>query len=414
MSFSGVNINKIDGGLGGGESADRLAVTVLGCGEILTVQGTVGLDIFTPCELLQIKDAERLGITSERDESEGRLDFYHLSEIFRLSPQTRVWLIAVPTNVKASDLKNLPDFVAALRSIEGVNTIAVAGVAAGVDIATEVAGLQILVDNFAKDFIFIDAVLLEGTGNYLTATVSTYTNLRELASPNVSVIVGRDAAVAARSDAYSGHAAVGSALGMLLVRSVHENLGSVDIEEKPSSRKGEPDYTLTDVKTGAWLSASLSNGTNFNALSIADQKKSDELGYVYVGSFAGYGGFFFSNSHTCEEQGSDYCFIERNAVWNKAARIIRRTLIPRIRSKVEADPTTGFIKQTTITDWDGRVRKALEAMKAAGDVADFDIFISPKQSAVSTKPFSIKVKLIADGIVHEFDVDLGFSKSIGQ
>ena len=137
-----------------------------------------------------------------------------------------------------------------------------------------------------------------------------------------------------------------------------------------------------------------------------------DLGYIYAGNFAGYGGCFFSDSHTCTDTESDYCYIERNAIWNKAARIIRETLIPRIRSKVQADPSTGYIKNTTITDWDGRVRKALEPMKSAGNVADFDIYINPNQAAVSSKPFNIKVQLVADGVVHEFEVDLGFTKSI--
>ncbi len=144
----------------------------------------------------------------------------------------------------------------------------------------------------------------------------------------------------------------------------------------------------------------------------ADQKKLDTLGYIYVGKFEGYGGYYFSNSHTCTEEDNDYCFIERNAIWNKGARIIRSTLIPRIRSKVQADPSTGYIKNTTITDWDGRVRKNLLAMKNAGNVADFDIYIDPKQAAVSSKPFKIKVHFVADGIAHDFEIDLGFTKSI--
>ena len=40
---------------------------------------------------------------------------------------------------------------------------------------------------------------------------------------------------------------------MLMVRAIHENLGSVDIEVKPRARKSERDYTLTDNKQGLWL-----------------------------------------------------------------------------------------------------------------------------------------------------------------
>jgi hypothetical protein len=409
MSFQGAKINKINGGLGGGETADRVAVMVLGCGEI---GNTLAKN--KAYELLQLSDAEALGITEARDASANRLDWYQLSEVFRLSPDTRIYLISVADTVKASDLKNSHDFITALRSIEGVNTIAVDGMVSEEAIGTGITAVQILVDNLAKDHIYIDSVLLPGVGNYIpgATAISGYPNLRALTCPNVSVIIGRDPAVAEKNAAYANHAAVGSALGMLMVRAVHENLGSVDIEVKPGSRKGEQDYSLTDVKSGRWLSAALSNGKGFNTLSNADQTKLNELGYIYAGSFSGYGGYFFSNSHTCEASDSDYCFIERNAIWNKAARIIRRTLIPRIRSKVETNPATGYIKETTITDWDSRVRKALEPMKAEKNIADFDIYIDPKQAPVSNKPFRIQVKLVADGVVHEFDVDLGFTNKI--
>ena len=73
---------------------------------------------------------------------------------------------------------------------------------------------------------------------------------------------------------------------------------------------------------------------------------------------------------------------------------------------------TGYIENTTITYWDGLVRRALDTMKTARNIADFDIYIDPKQAAVSTSPFKVKVQIVADGIVHEFEIDLGYTKSI--
>jgi hypothetical protein len=409
MSFSGVQINKAQGGLVKGEGTDRTAAFVMGCNEIAGK-----LAHFTKYELLQIEDAEALGIDRAYDTAGGSLAHYHLSEVFRLSPETRVFLIAVPTATKVSDLKNLPELAAALRSIDGINTVAAAGLTADTDITIAIGGAQILADNFAGEHIYIDSVLIEGLGGYFTASggVTAMPDLRTADSPNVSVIIAHDPAKAAELPAYASHAAVGSALGMLMVRAVHENLGSVDIESKPRSRIIEDNYPLTDARLAAWTDAALSSGKPFSELSFADQRKLDELGYIYAGKFNGYGGFYFSNSHTCVNTGSDYAFIERNAVWNKAARIVRNTLIPRVRSKVEADPTTGYIKSTTITGWDGLVRKALNAMTVAKNVADFDIYIDPGQLAVSNAPFRIRVRLVADGVVHEFEIDLGFTNKI--
>lgn len=407
MAFKGVQINKLDGGLGDNETADRVGVLVVGIPD----KSDLAV-LYKAYDLLQIEDAESIGISEESDSQNKSLTYYHLSEIFRLSPQTRIHLIAVPETTKVSELKNLTDFISALRSIESVNTIGIVGLTNDTDINTSVTGIQLLVDSLAQDFIYIDAILIEGKGEYLKEKTNDFIDLRVLDCENISPIWGQDPIIAAKDPAYKNHAAVGSALGMLMVRSIHENLGSVDIEVKPRSRKSEQDYTLSEVKLSRWLSAALSNGQSFESLSGADQKRLDELGYIYVGGFSGYGGYFFSNSYTCTDSNSDYSFIERNAIWNKAARIIRQTLIPRIRSKVETDPSTGFIKNTTITDWDGRVRKALEAMVVAGNIQDFDIYINPSQSAVSTNPFTIKVQLLVNGIVHEFEVDLGFTKTI--
>jgi len=416
MSFTGVNINKINGGLGGAENPDRVAVMVLGCGAIADT-----LEVNKTYRLLQLSDAEALGITPERDDTENRLDYYHLNEVFRLSPDSVIHLIAAPASSKVSDLKNSEAFISALRSIDGINLIAVAGMIDETTIAGEnpvsalqqsVTGSQLLVDVLAKDHIYIDAVLVEGKGSYLTPTINTMQDLRKMASPNVSVIIGQDRGVATKKAAYKQHASVGSALGMLLARAVHENLGSVDIEVKPSARAGEISYPLTDVRRQRFISAGLSNGKNSNELSVAEKGQLDTLGYIFVGSFVGFAGFYFSNSHTCETQDSDYAFIERNCIWNKAARIIRQTLIPRVRSKVEADPATGYIRGTTIDDWNARVRRATEVMLIAGNCAEISTYINPNQAAVSTSPFKIAVSIVADGIVHEFDIDLGFTNRI--
>lgn len=413
MSFGGVNINKINGGLGTSDTGDRVTVLICGAGAIGET-----LAIKHAYQLLQLSDAEALGITSVHDDQQNRLDHYHISEVFRLAPETSLYLIAVVAATKVSDLKNDAALLTALRSIDNLNTIACVGlaadVAAGETHALQVAivGAQLLVDELAKDHIYIDAIILEGLGGYLAATIATNLNLRELDSPNVSVVIGQDSNIAALKAQYAAHAAVGSAVGMLLARAIHENLGSVDIEVKPSARKSDPDYSLTDIKSGRFLKAALSDGTPYNELTIADQKQLDTLGYIYIGGFSGYAGFFFSNSHTCTLASGDYSFIERNCIWNKAAKIIRKTLIPRIRSKVEADPKTGYIKKTTITHWSNLVTKSLERMITAGNCAAFDIYISEKQAAVSTQPFSVKCKIVADGIAHEFDVNLGFTNKI--
>jgi len=55
-----------------------------------------------------------------------------------------------------------------------------------------------------------------------------------------------------------------------------------------------------------------------------------DKGYIIAGSYPGYSGVFFSGSATCVEKASDYAYSENNRVRNKAARLIRLTMMPEI------------------------------------------------------------------------------------
>lgn len=406
-TFTGVGINKMHGGLvRETDTGDR--VTLLVCGGTALSGKLVN---YRPLRLDAVGDLEALEWDEAADLKNKELVHYHVSEVFRLSPERPVYLMIVPKADKVSTLTANKDFIAGVRSVNGVNTVGICSLAADTTVDIAVKAAQTLVNSLREEHIYLDAVLLEGPGGYLTA-LEDATDLRTLDSENVSVVIAQDPAQAAKDEAYKNHAAVGSALGMLSVRYVHENMGSVDIENHPRTAKGTADYPLTSVLLGKWTNAALSNGTAMANVSVPEQNRLTEKGYIFVGGFQGYAGYFFNNSCTCTDAKSDYAYIEYNAVWNKAARLVRGTLLPRVRSKVKSDPATGYISSVTVSDWDARVKSALETMVAAEDISDFDIYINPKQSAVSDKPFNIQVKLVADGIVHEFEIDLGFTNKI--
>ena len=406
-AFNGVIINKMHGGLvRATDTGDRTVLLV--CGGT-AIAGK--LENYKPVFLNSLYALEQLGCTEATDTANKELLYYHASEAFRLSPERELWVMVVPKAGKVSELVKEEQFLSGLRGISGLNTIGIAGMTADTSLETAINASQLMMDKMREDHIYIDAVLLEGLGTYIDS-IGDAANLRELDAENISVIIAQDKEVAALDEAYRNHAAVGSSLGMLSVRNVHENMGSVDIENHPRTAKGTPDYSMADITAGRWIRPALSNGTLMTDVSRADQTTLNDKGYIYANSFQGYTGVFLSNSHTCVDKGSDYAYIEYNAVWNKAAKLVRNTLIPRVRGQVKADPDTGYIATDTISYWDSLVRKSLDAMANAGDIADFDIYINPKQMAVSDKPFNIQVKMVANGVVHEFEIDLGFTNKI--
>jgi len=262
----------------------------------------------------------------------------------------------------------------------------------------------------------IDGVILEGVAktagaNYFSAGVDLF-DLRTLVGSNISVVISQDPAQTALNAAYAKRASVGSVLGMVAVRKVHEDLGSVAIEVYPDSCKGQESYSMTDQINGRWLSAALCDGTPFENLTSAQQDSLSLKGYIYVGQFKDYSGFYLSGCPTAVALTSDYSYFNLNCIWNKAARIIRRTLIPRVRSKVPKEKATGYIKSTWITDAKKAVLNKLQPMVDAGNIDDSAVYINPAQSVNESIPMAVSAQVHVGDIVHEFDVSLGLTSKI--
>lgn len=413
MSFTGVSINQLNGNLGGQADNDDSVIALIFA--VSTANLPVGKLHHVPYALLQLKDAEDLGITTAYDANKLVLVHDTIEQIFLYAPQAKVHLIfapvASPATICASTgvinaLKQVPD-VKGFGLIGTNNTL--------VQVATQLTAIQAVIDAFKAENRLIDFAIIPAGGENLTEnilTIPNYPNLRGVVAPNVSVSIAQDPATAALDDDYKKYADVGAILGMLAVRGVNENLGSVDINRKPNAQKGNKDYPLTHTATNRWLTANLSDGKKVSNLSKADKISLTTKGYIFAGSYDGYGGIFFNSSPTAVEKGSDYSYIERNRTWNKAARLIRTALIPEVKRNVKKDVTTGYIKSTSISRWVGIVNKALEQMQATDEISGYSVYINPKQILSETSPLIVKVSVVADDIVHEFSVDLGLTKAV--
>jgi hypothetical protein len=409
MGFEGVKINKLNGGLSGSNgSGDSIMALIYAIALADLPVGVVHNEVF---ELRQTSDLTAHGFTVAHDANEDLLVNHTVTEFFRLAPEATLYLIPVPV-AAPSAIMEVTALKAVIRQLESVKGLAIAGtVETAVALADEVEEVQAVVDAFRAEHRLIDFVILSGKGDATPTAISAYPDLREKNAPNVTVSIAQDPGIAAWDASYSKYADIGAVLGMLAVRQVNENLGSVNILNKPSIAKGDPDYPLTNAGKLRWLSATLSDGTLVSGLSSADKKALTDKGYIYAGSYAGYDGVFFNSSPTAVELASDYSYIERNRVWNKAARLIRNTLIPEVKGVVKKDPTTGYIKSTTISRWTGLLNKALEAMASAEEISGFGIYIDPKQVLSASSPLLVKANVVADDVVHEFEVDLGLTKT---
>lgn len=402
-NLDGTNINKIDGG-NGRLSATNARVFLLVSAMSLA---TSTLTANSAVKLIQTKDAEGYGVNESFDANNKVLAHYHVSEYFRLAPEATLHFL--PVEASATIASTLPAVLQTLKLNPEIKGIGFVGFAdqdlASVSVLTETLQAD-LVGAAKADGILIDSVFVEA-GSAGELMLNNYPDLTLKSAENISVILGHDPEIAGLETEYESHAAIGSALGMLAVRKISENMGSTDIINRPKDKKTEKFYSLTDTAKESFSKAGLSTGEKIENLSNQQIKSLTKKGYILIGPYVGASGMYFSGSETCTAKTSKYSTIENNAVWNAAARLIREALAPYIKGKVKKEPETGYIRSTTLSHWERVATKAcIGRLEADDDISGGSIYIDPKQSPNADKPVKISVTIESDEIAHTFDVDL--------
>ena len=405
--LKGFTLKKAEGGLGRIASTKDNLFLVVAAMAVTGTQLTHG----EAKSIIQLKDAEALGITESFDANQKVLTHYHLSEIFRLAPESQIILLPVAVGKMQDSTAQIVKTIRANKQIKGVGLFGFTNDLS--TIASDVEELQTqIVEALKPDGILIDFVLVEGRGKE-GLEVNNFADLKEKNAPQVSVIIAQDKGIAAVDDAYKYHSIIGSALGMLSVRNVSENLGSVDIENKPENAKGGNTYPLTDEGKKRYISAGISTGQSAEELSNEQLKLLNDKGYILAGQYADMAGFFLSNSPTCVSKSSDYTYIENNRVWNKAARLVRQTLSPRIKSKLPKNPQTGYLKDSIVTSLQELAGKAIERqMVVTGEISGYAVSIDAKQTVTEEMPLKVKIRLVPDDILHAIEGEIGLTSNL--
>ena len=405
--LKGFTLKKAEGGLGRVASTKDNLFLVVAAMAVTGTQLTHGESKF----IIQLKDAEALGITESFDANQKVLTHYHLSEIFRLAPESQIILLPVAVGKMQDSTAQIVKTIRANKQIKGVGLFGFTNDLS--TIASDVEDLQTqIVEAVKPDGILIDFVLIEGKGKE-GLEVNNFADLKEKNAPQVSVIIAQDKGIATIDEAYKYHASVGSALGMLSVRNVSENLGSVDIENKPENAKGGNTYPLTDESKKRYISGGISTGQSAEELSNEQLKLLNDKGYILAGQYADMAGFFLSNSPTCVSKSSDYTYIENNRVWNKAARLVRQTLSPRIKSKLPKNPQTGYLKDSIVTSLQELAGKAIERqMVVTGEISGYAVSIDAKQTVTEQTPLKVKIRLVPDDILHAIEGEIGLTSNL--
>ena len=171
------------------------------------------------------------------------LAHHHADEFFRVNPNGNLFIVLDDGSLTTDNLKTILKEHASIKIVGFVRN----AVAAPADMDAYVSSYQTMVDDLRTESRNVSSVLVEGSQFNNATLISAYSDARAYEAEHVSIVIAQDPAIRALNATAATYAAIGTALGALSVRGIHENLGSVDIENKPSAYRGQSNYTLTDA-----------------------------------------------------------------------------------------------------------------------------------------------------------------------
>ncbi|WP_291152220.1 DUF2586 domain-containing protein [Flavobacterium sp. UBA7680] len=380
-TLNNVVINKLSGGLGRRNPEQDMTSGLLFDGI-----STEKLETNKVERLSSLEDAEAFGITEENDNAQVSV-YYQIQQFFRMNPSGDLYIMktegpaygeivrkALTMQEKANgDIRQMAIIYSSQSSFE--------------ETLEAVAKAQTQADLAYQNFMPFE-IILEGKG-FNPATASSLDGLN---AANVSVVVAMDAKQAVK---YPNSAAVGLVLGALSKAKVSENI--------------------------AWIEKFNLTGEGFSKPAFIGGKKIETLGdlatlndkrYIFTQTHTGLAGVYFNDSHTCTTGTSDFAYVENNRTINKATRLLRTALLPKLASPVLVD-IDGKLPQSVSKSFEGLCRSALEGMVANQEVSSFDVYVDPKQNILATSELKVKAEITPIGTARKIMVDLGFKNPFG-
>lgn len=436
-TLNDVVITKLSGGLGRRNPEQDMVSGLLFSG-----LETYSLKFDTIKRIASLEDAEALGIDENYDIN-GQSAYYQIQQFFRMNPSGDLYVMLVNTASYGDTVKKAMDMqekangnirqMAVICSSETTFSQTKAALA----IAQEQADLAY------ADYMPFE-IILEGKG-FDTTIEANSPSLALLNSENVSVVIAMDVEKAfeqkliqkdtnkaytlksgeelvpsqSSSDiynvrnadglkkdgsvvlqfvfqvSYKNTAAVGLALGALSKAKVSENIAWIEKFNLTGNGFAKPGFV---------------GGKEIK--SLGDLRTLNEKRYIFTRTHTGLAGVYFNDSHTCTAGTSDFAYIENNRTVNKATRLLRTSLLPKLASPVLVD-IDGKLPQSVSKSFEDLCRNALEGMVANQEVSAFDVYVDPKQNILATSELKVKAEITPIGTARKIMVDLGFKNPFG-
>jgi len=413
MAFQGPQINKGSGLDNQPLNKDKVILFVAGG------VATAGIALNTAKRIVSLAGAEALGITAAYDATNSVRLHDHLKEAYRLAPNAEIILaiVAKPTAnfqwfenngtiealLRQPIAKDVKYIFTAFNPVAAYTSVYTAN---GLDtkVLEEFPKAQVMLDKFFAEARYIDGVMLDSVS---FKTLAGLQDLRTLNTPGLSCNIALDKFSETNKDT---GASTGAVMGMFCARNIQEDLGSVEIQNPPAAFKGQENYPLDNGIR--FTEALLVDGTPVASLDMNILKDLAAKGYIFAGAFADYPGIYLSGDPTASSLEGDFAWINHNAVWNKGARTVRKAMIPKIRSILKKNPTTGFLTVTTAEALAQRGQKKLDLLVTAGNCSAAKISINPNQTPSPTVPLVANLQIVINGILYDMEIDIALTNQI--
>jgi hypothetical protein len=382
-----LTINYTNGALTGtATNTDHISSLVIAQSGITTanITGITSYDGFKMIQITSLPQAEAAGITSTLYP----VINYQIGNFFEMKSDGLLYL-AILDNPTGSTYTELPVIQ---KATEG--TIKQFGIFDTRALSTTVLAninTQLVACKTAK----MPAVAVVGMDSHLL-NYSGLTDLQTASYSNVSVMVGQD-----------GDSTLYTSLGISIpeVGAVLGAIASAPVQESAAYFRN---YTYDNITT----SPALGNGVLIK--NLADSYLATNVydkNYMAFQKVVGSSSVYLAHTNTATAVTDDYRSIQLNRVINKAARGINLYLSQELNAPIELK-SDGKIAEARCFELEDIAATGLKAMKAAGELSDFSVYINPDQSILTTSNLQVVAKIVPFATANEITVTLGFAASL--
>lgn len=385
MALPKVIFNIANGGLG------RLSAEVQKVPAMVLTGNTVADKVFLgkSYQVFSLKEVENMGIEKE---GVNAFAYKQIEDFYKQAVEgSELWIMLVSDATTQEQMADVNEPYASKLIADARGSIRVVGLAKqasdsstaangiDVDAGKAVVKAEELAKNFEDKYMPVRVLV---AGNNFSGTVSDLTNYQESKFSHVAMLTANN----------DGTKSAG--IGLLMGR-----LASI-----PAQR------SIARVKDGAV--------EEFNAY-FTDGKKVEEYtnaweeihkrGYIFLRTFAGRAGFYFSDDQTLVSVADDYSSLGRGLVMDEALVICYNTLVEELGDEVLMTDD-GKIHPAIIKNWQTNVESEIEGqMVAKGKLSSVACFIDDTQDVLATDKVVVTVQLQPVGYAKVIEVNIGFT-----